>query len=54
MSELPTDALVRMRRPDGREYLLRVPGEHLQRLVDLACGEFGDPSIILDGPKLPE
>lgn len=48
------DFLVRMRRPDGREYLLRVPGEHLQRVMDLANGEFGDPSIILGGPELPK
>ena len=47
------EALVRVRRPDGKETLLRVPGEHLQRVMDLACGEFGDPSIILDGPKPP-
>lgn len=47
-------ALVRMRRPDGREFFLRVPGEHLQRVMDLACGEFGDPSIVIDGPKMPE
>jgi hypothetical protein len=26
--------LVRMRRPDGRKFLLRVPGEHLQRVMD--------------------
>lgn len=43
----PDDALVRIRRPDGSTALLRVPGEHLQRVMDLACGEFGDPSILL-------
>jgi hypothetical protein len=42
--------LVRLRRPDGTEALVRVPGEHLQRVMDLANGEFGDKSIILDGP----
>lgn len=41
------DALVRIRRPDGSTALLRVPGEHLQRVMDLACGEFGDPSIVM-------
>jgi hypothetical protein len=41
----PTEALVRVRRPDGREFLLRVPGEHLQRVMDLAAGEFGDKTI---------
>lgn len=44
--------LVRLRRPDGKETLVRVPGEHLQRVMDLANGEFGDKSIELDGPKL--
>lgn len=44
---LPDDALVRLRRPDGRTFLLRVPGEHLQRVMDLAVGEFGDKSIVL-------
>lgn len=48
----PDEALVRVRRPDGVETLLRVPGEHLQRVIDLACGEFGDKSIVL-GP-IPE
>jgi hypothetical protein len=38
-------AMVRMTRPDGRSYLLRVPGEHLDRLMALAAGEFGDTSI---------
>lgn len=40
------DVLVRLRRPDGVETLVRVPGEHEQRVWDLACGHFGDPSII--------
>lgn len=40
--------LVRMRRPDGRKFLLRVPAEHVQRVEDLADGELGDRSIILD------
>lgn len=46
--------LVRMRRPDGRTFLLRVPGEHLQRVMDLVNGEFGDKSIDLGGPTLKE
>jgi hypothetical protein len=37
--------LVRVKRPDGKEILLRVPEEHLQRVMDLASGEFGDKSI---------
>lgn len=50
----PETALVRMRRPDGTEFLLRVPGEHLQRVMDLANGEFWDRSIVLGGPELTE
>jgi hypothetical protein len=46
--------LVRVRRQDGSEKILRVPAEHLQRVMDLACGEFGDPSIVHVGPVLPE
>lgn len=47
--------LVRVRRLDtGKETLLRVPAEHLQRVMDLANGEFGDPSIILGGPEMPK
>lgn len=45
--------LVRVRRPDGSEKTLRMPAEHLQRVMDLATGEFGDPSIIHVGPELP-
>jgi hypothetical protein len=45
--ELAADhCLVRMRRPDGSEYMLRVPAEHLQRVMDLAAGEFGDKTIL--------
>jgi hypothetical protein len=52
MSEL--GLIVEMRRPDGRTFLLRVPAEHLQRVLDLANGEFGDKSIQLGGPNLPK
>lgn len=45
--------LVRMKRPDGSHYLLQVPEEHLQRVMDLAAGQFGDPSIDIGGPELP-
>jgi hypothetical protein len=48
------DLLVRVRRPDGKTILLRVPGEHLQRVMDLANGEFGDTSIDLGGPVMPK
>lgn len=43
--------LIRMKRPDGSTYYLQVPGEHLQRVMDLANGEFGDKSIDLGGPE---
>jgi hypothetical protein len=43
-----------VRRPDGTEKIIKFPGEHLQRVMDLACGEFGDPSIIHVGPEIPE
>lgn len=36
----PTDAIVRMQRLGGEEYFLRVPGEHLDRLIALADKEF--------------
>lgn len=49
----PEDLLVRVKRPDGSIKWLRVPGEHAQRVIDLANGEFGDTSIILGGPTLP-
>lgn len=39
-------AFVRVRRPDGSEKILKVPAEHLDRLLALAAGEFGDKSII--------
>lgn len=55
MDELEEDlsgTLVRMKRPDGRTYLLRIPGEHWTRVVDLAHGEFADKSIDLGGPEL--
>lgn len=41
----PTDALIRVTRPDGHSTLLRVPGEHWERVMALAAGEFGDRSI---------
>jgi hypothetical protein len=42
----PIDFLVRLRRPDGTETLMRVPGEHFDRVMALAAGEFGDKSIV--------
>lgn len=50
--------LVRLRRPlpDGsvKETLVRIPGEHWERVMALACGEFGDKSIDIGGPELPK
>jgi hypothetical protein len=42
----PGEFLVRLRRPDGTETLMRVPGEHFDRVMALAAGEFGDKSIV--------
>ncbi len=42
----PGEFLVRLRRPDGAETLMRVPGEHFDRVMALAAGEFGDKSIV--------
>lgn len=47
-------ALVTVTRPDGIRVVLRVPAEHMQRVMDLANGEFGDPSIDLGGPTPKE
>lgn len=49
----PEDIVARVTRPDGTVKWLRIPGEHLQRVMDLANGEFGDASIDLGGPALP-
>lgn len=43
--------LVAVTRPDGIKIVLRVPEEHLQRVMDLANGEFGDKSIDIGGPR---
>ncbi len=48
------DCLVLLKRPDGTVKVIRVPEEHWQRVVDLACGEFADKSIELGGPKIPK
>lgn len=46
--------LVRIRRPDGTEKVLKVAYDHLDRVLALANDEFGDPSIALVGPELPK
>lgn len=42
---------VRLKRPDGKITEMKIQDEHLQRVMDLANGEFGDKSILLDGPE---
>lgn len=42
----PGEFMVRLRRPDGSTALLKVPGEHFDRVMALAAGEFGDKSIV--------
>jgi hypothetical protein len=50
--------LVRLRRPDGKVTLVRVEGEHLQRVMDLANGELdmaGDwIKVEINTPDKPE
>lgn len=46
-----SDCIVIIKRPDGKVTKLRVPEEHIQRVMDLANGEFGDKSIELGGPE---
>lgn len=50
----PTEILAILKRPDGSIKVVRIPSEHLGRLVELANGEFGDKSIELGGPALPK
>ena len=50
MSQYPEDLLAILRRPDGSVKVIRIPAEHIQRVMDLANGEFGDKSIELGGP----
>lgn len=41
----PNECLMRVKRPDGTETWLRFDGDHLERVMELAEGEFGDKSI---------
>lgn len=43
----PTELAVRIKRPDGSRFLLLVPLDHLDRVMALAEGEFGDKNIEL-------
>jgi hypothetical protein len=54
MANCVDECLMRLKRPDGTVKLVKFPAEHLQRVMDLANGEFGDPSIDLGGPELPK
>jgi hypothetical protein len=51
------DLIVELRTVAGKVTLLRVPAEHLQRVMDLANTHYGDTAkVIKDGPfiKQPE
>jgi hypothetical protein len=48
------DSVVKLTRPDGSVKYVRVDGEQLDRLMDVANGQFGDPSVDLGGPALPK
>lgn len=48
----PDRLLVTLTRPDGTKTKVRVDMEQFGRLLELANGEFGDRSIVLDGPQL--
>ena len=50
----PDECMMRLKRADGSTKLVKFPAEHLQRVMDLANGEFGDKSIDLGGPELPK
>jgi hypothetical protein len=57
MNQHPTDVIVEVRTVAGKVTLLRVPLEHLQRVMDLANTHYGDTAkVIKDGPfiKQPE
>lgn len=49
---LSADSVVKLTRPDGTVRYVRVDGEQLDRLMAVANGQFGDPSIDLGGPAL--
>lgn len=50
------DIIVELRTAAGKVTLLRVPAEHLQRVMDLANTHYGDTGKVLNGPfiKKPE
>lgn len=45
---------VRVRRPNGLEVVLSVPGDDWQELMRRACNEFGYPSRWIGGPEKPD
>lgn len=48
------EILVRLRKADGTVTLMRVPAEHLQRVMDLANTNYGDTAKVLNGPFIKE
>jgi hypothetical protein len=45
--------MVRIRRSNGLEVVLRCPGEDWQELMSRANAEFGSPQLI-GGPEMPD
>jgi hypothetical protein len=45
---------VRVRRPDGLEVVLDVPGNDWQELMRRGNNEFGAPSRWIGGPEMPD
>lgn len=45
---------VRVRRPNGLEVVLRVPGADWQDVMRRANSEFGAPSRWIGGPEMPD
>jgi hypothetical protein len=46
------DLIVELRTVAGKVTLLRVPAEHLQRVMDLANTHYGDTGKVIGGPNL--
>ncbi len=46
--------MVRVRRPNGLEVVLTVPGDDWPELMRRANNEFGAPSRRIGGPEMPD
>lgn len=46
------EILVRVTTKAGKVTLMRVPAEHLQRVLDLANTHYGDAAKVIGGPRL--